>query len=680
MANRLASEKSPYLLQHAHNPVDWYPWGPEALETARREDKPILVSIGYSACHWCHVMERESFEDEAIARLMNDRFVSIKVDREERPDVDAIYMEAVQALTGQGGWPLNVFLTPDGRPFYGGTYFPPRPAPGMASWPQVLESVAEAYRQRKGDILHNAGVLTDYIERAQRLAQSSEIPAEDVLRRAYQLAAGQFDWRRGGFGDAPKFPQPLALELILRMWHRMDDDRARRFAELTARRMGEGGIFDQLGGGFHRYSVDSSWVVPHFEKMLYDNALLARHYLHLYQVSADPWYRSIVEQTLDYLLRDMRSPTSAFYSAEDADSEGEEGKYYVWTPEEIEQAVGAERAEIVCLRYGVTAGGNFEGKTILTASMSLADIAARLDRGLDWVEQALTEARRELLTARRARVPPGKDTKILTSWNALAIRALAEAGRALDRPDYLRAACAASDFILDTLRPEGRLLRSYRDGPSAISGFLEDYAYLAEALLTLYEAAFDPRYLHQARLLLDEAVERFWDADAGAFFDVAADAADLIVRPRGLFDNPIPSGNAAVSFALLRLRALTGDAKYDDQALSAFRAARDLMERAPLGFSYLLSALDFHLSAQVQIAIAGDPDAAATDALVRVVSGRYLPNAVLAVGTEGSSPLLEGRRELDGRATAYVCRHFACQMPVTDPGDLAEQLSASRGS
>ena len=675
MPNRLAREKSPYLLQHADNPVDWHPWGREALETAQREDKPILVSIGYSACHWCHVMEHESFEDEATARLMNEHFVNIKVDREERPDVDAIYMEAVQALGAQGGWPLNVFLTSDGRPFYGGTYFPPHPRPGMPSWPQVLESVADTYRQRRGDILQNARALTSYLEQAQLPQKSPEILSPDLLRAAYDQAVGQLDWEQGGFGGAPKFPQPLSLEFVLRMHRRLNDTRAREFVELTLQRMAAGGIFDQLGGGFHRYTVDGRWVVPHFEKMLYDNALLARIYLQAFQLTHDALYRRVVEETLDYLLRDMLSPEGGFYSAEDADSEGVEGKYYVWTPDELRQLLGPDRGQLVAWRYGVRPEGNFEGKTILTVAMPVEEITRRSGSPPEQVEHLLAHAREELLAARSRRIPPGKDTKILVSWNALAIRALAEAGRALNRPDYLAAAERAVRFLLDELRPGGRLVRSFRDGPSSIPAFLEDFSFLAEGLLSLFETTFEPGYLQQARELIDEMRRCFWDDRQDAFFDVASDADPLVVRPRAVFDNPIPSGNSAATFALLRLEALTGEAEYGRLALAAFRTARDLMSRAPLGLAYLLSALDFYLSPQMQIAIVGGPEEEDTQRMVRAVFDRYLPNAVVAVGEADSAPLLAGRARTDGRVTAYVCEHFACKLPVTGVDELAEQLS-----
>ncbi|MGI8968633.1 MAG: thioredoxin domain-containing protein, partial [Chloroflexota bacterium] len=485
MPNSLSGEKSPYLLQHAENPVDWHPWGNEALSLAQSLDKPILVSVGYSACHWCHVMAHESFEDATIAGFMNEHFVNIKVDREERPDVDAIYMEAVQAMSGQGGWPLNVFLTPDGLPFFGGTYFPPVAGRGIAAWPDVLAAIADAYRERRADLLHNAAILTRHIAQAQTRTGEAVALNPDLLRAALRAASHEFDHRSGGFGGAPKFPQPLGLDLILRLAHRFDDTEARDFVLFSLRHMQAGGIYDQLGGGFARYSVDGHWLVPHFEKMLYDNALLARTYLHAFQVSGDPLFRSVVEQTLDYMLRVLVAPDGAFFSSEDADSERVEGKFYVWTPDEFERVLGPKMAALASARYGVSPEGNFDGVNILIQARSLESVAAEMGQTYEDASRTLDQARLLLLAARSNRIRPGLDTKILTAWNGLAIQVLAEAGRALKQPRYLVAARRAADFILAALRPEGRLLRSYREGPSTIGAFLEDYAFLAEALVSL---------------------------------------------------------------------------------------------------------------------------------------------------------------------------------------------------
>jgi uncharacterized protein YyaL (SSP411 family) len=678
MPNRLEKETSPYLRQHAENPVDWYPWGPDALSRARSEGKAILVSIGYSACHWCHVMAHESFEDERTAALMNENFVNIKVDREERPDVDSIYMEAVQALTGSGGWPLNVFLTPDARPFFGGTYFPPRPRHGLPSWTQVLEGVAETFAGRQDDVLHNAEILTQFMIQAQRQGESDESLSSELLQEAHAAAARQFDMRTGGFGPAPKFPQPLGLEFVLRMSSRSRDAKPLEFLNLTLDRMADGGIYDQIGGGFHRYSVDDVWLVPHFEKMLYDNALLARTYTSAFVATGKARYREVAEETLDYLLRDLRSPEGAFYSAQDADSEGVEGRYYVWTLDELVAILGEEDARLVAQFHGVTTHGNFEGQTILTRASTVEGVSERVGLPFDEVAARLERARATLLKARESRITPGTDTKILAGWNALAIRSLAEAGRIFERPDYLEAAKHAMRFVLTALRPDGRLVRSYHEGAGEIGAFLEDYAFCTEALIALSMTAFDEEYLREARALAQEMIDRFWDDADGAFFDTSADSDDLVVRPRGLFDNPIPSGNSSAAFALLRLEALTGSAAYRERAVAVFRAARKLLPRAPLGVSYMLSALDFYLSTPTQVAIVGPKDSSATQALVRAVYERYLPNAVFAVGAPGSSPLLEDRQLRYGQPTAYVCEHFVCRLPVTTDLELGNQLDALR--
>ncbi len=676
MPNRLSGERSPYLQQHAHNPVDWYPYGPEAFARAVAEDKPVLISIGYSACHWCHVMERESFEDERTARLMNDLLVSIKVDREERPDVDAVYMEAVQGLTGQGGWPLNVFCTPQGEPFFGGTYFPPEPRHGMPSWPQVVASIARAYHTERQQVLQNAEAVTEYVRSAQQMPQSHELLTPEMIATAYAGLESQFDWTNGGFGGAPKFPQPLGLEFVLRQSGRRPG--ARDFAALSLQRMAAGGLYDHLGGGFHRYSVDATWTVPHFEKMLYDNALLASLYLHMFQIAGEEEYRDVATGTLDYLLRDLRSPQGAFYSAQDADSEGEEGRYYVWTPQELERVLGPEDAQLIALRFGVTARGNFEGATVLTLAMPVTEVARRVGSPPEAVHARLVEAQRRLLIARDQRVRPPLDSKVLVSWNALAIRALAQAGRVLRRSDYLDAAERAADFILTQMRPGGGLVRSWQGEASRIPAFLEDYSYLVEALVTLAETTGSAGRLDTARALAEAMVTVFWDDEQGAFFDSQVGVVDLIVRPRSFFDNPIPSGNSAATFGLLRLHALTGEDRYLTWAMPAFRSARGLMERAPLAVSYLLSALDFYLEGATQVGIVGDPADPKAQALADTVFRRYLPNAVVAIGPSDSQPLLNGRGLIEGSPAAYVCRHFACDLPVADPESLAAQLEGIR--
>ena len=642
MANRLADETSPYLLQHKDNPVAWEPWGEQALGRARDEDKPILVSIGYSSCHWCHVMERESFEDAGVAAYMNEHFVCIKVDREERPDVDAIYMEACQAMTGQGGWPLNVFCTPDQAPFYAGTYFPPSPVRGMPSWRQLLEAIVEAWTERREEIRDGAPRIVERLQGAALLQPSHEIldphmPAEAVagLRRA-------FDPRNGGFGVAPKFPQPSAIEFLLR---RGDTE----VSVTTLRSMASGGIYDQVGGGFARYSVDAQWLVPHFEKMLYDNALLARAYLHGWQVSGDALFRRVCEETLGWALREMRGPEGGFYSALDADSEGVEGKFYVWSLDELRAAAGDEAADW----FGATAEGNFEGANILT-------------RG-DGEPGRLDEWRATLYDVRKERGWPGLDDKRLCSWNALMISAFADAGAVLENADYLDAARKCADFVLTEMRDDqGRLLRSWKDGVGRLNAYLEDHAYVVEALLTLYEATWEPRWFNAARETADTMIERFADDERGGFFDTASDHEQLIVRRKSLEDNPIPAGNSSAAFGLLRLAALTGERDYEQRAVGVFRLLHEVAARHPQAFAHLLQAMDFHFASVKEVAIVG-PGA---EALARVVRARFRPHLVLAGGEPDGVPLMEGR-EAPG---AYVCENFTCRRPVTEPAELEELL------
>ena len=582
--NRLADETSPYLLQHAHNPVDWYPWGDEAFARARGEDKPVLLSVGYSACHWCHVMERESFENEDIAGLMNRLFVNIKVDREERPDVDQIYMQAVQSMTGRGGWPMTVFLTPDGTPFYGGTYFPPVDRHGMPGFPRLLESIAGAYRSRRGEVAESGRKLLEEMRQGEHLRRSDSALGEDVLRAAYQGLAGQFDERRGGLGQAPKFPQPMTWEFILRYGKRTGDPRALEMVRLTLDRMAAGGMYDQLGGGFHRYSVDDQWLVPHFEKMLYDNAQLASLYLHAWLATGDPTYRRVTEETLDYLLAEMRHPSGGFFSAQDADSEGVEGKFFVWSPDEISSVLGDDAMAEAVLRYwGVSDGPNFEGQSILFVPHAPDDVAAELGISADRLSELVARARQRLYAARDKRVHPGLDDKVLASWNGLALSAFAEAGRALGRPDYVAAAVDNGRFLTTSMMDDGRLMRSWKDGRARIKGYLEDYAMVGAGLVSLYEATFDRRWLDESRRLAEAALGLFWDAERDAFFDTGADHEALIVRPRNIFDNAVPSGASVAIDWLLRLALVLGEERYEARALEALRPMADLMTRYPVG-------------------------------------------------------------------------------------------------
>jgi len=691
--NRLIHETSPYLLQHAHNPVDWYPWGEEAFQKARSENKLILLSVGYSACHWCHVMERESFENKDIAAIMNQHFVSIKVDREERPDVDGIYMQAVQALTGQGGWPMTVFLTPNGRPFYGGTYFPPRDrrygGQVVPGFPRILLSMADAYENRREEVEEQANQIAEHLQqrsgspfRHKGTTPGGTVPLE-LLNTASKALAADFDPEHGGFGSAPKFPNTMSLELLLRIsLHRLGQITSKptrpelEIVETTLQHMANGGIYDQLGGGFHRYAVDTEWLVPHFEKMLYDNALLSRIYLHTYLVTNNPFYERIVEETLNYVIREMTSPEGGFYSTQDADSEGEEGKFFVWTPAEIEKALLPEDAPLFMQYYDVTSRGNFEGKNILHVEQDAQQVADDAHISLEELQASLQRSRKMLFKVREQRIRPGRDEKILTSWNGLMLRSFAEAGRYLNRPDYLNIAIANAEFLLRTVRPEGRLLRTYKDGRAHLKGYLEDYAFLADGLLALYEASFDPRWFAEARRLMDEAIQLFADEQNGGFFDTGSDHEALLSRPKEIMDNALPAGNSVATDVLLRLATFTGEDSYRQRAENYLHPLTDILIQHPQAFSHVLNALDFALSPVKEFAIMGDPHEADTRALLEVINNRYLPNSVLACAapndTEAAQvvPLLESRPLKDGKATAYVCQNFVCAAPVNRVEEL----------
>jgi uncharacterized protein YyaL (SSP411 family) len=617
--NRLAEETSPYLLQHADNPVDWYPWGEEALERARAEDKPILLSIGYAACHWCHVMEHESFEDEETARVMNERFVCVKVDREERPDVDAIYMDAVVALTGHGGWPLTAFLTPSGEPFLGGTYFPPEPRHGLPSFRQVLVAVSDAYRERRGDVVRQAEALTEAIARGAQARPSSDPLSERILLEAQQNLRAGFDPRWGGWGRAPKFPPASTLEFLLKRGER-------EMTEQTLDGMALGGMYDVAGGGFHRYSVDDRWLVPHFEKMLYDNALLASAYLHGWLVLGKPRYREIVEETLDYVVRELRVEGGGFASSQDADTEGVEGLTYTWTAEEGAPADLLEPFE--------------HGRSVIRGT---------LDR----------PTRARLKEIRDARPQPGLDDKVITSWNGLAIAALAEAGRRLDRRDWIDAAREAAELLA---REE--LVRSLRAGRGEILGFLDDYANLAHGLYELHVATGELRWLEQSHRLARRAVELFADEERGGFY---LERGGLVARSKPFDDHPLPSGNSMLAFVLLRLARIYGDDELERRAVGVFRLVRDALPKAPQAFGWALCALDLHFSPPRELALIGPPDAE----VVRAALAPFDPNAVWAFGPGDGVPLLDGKTLVDGRPAVYVCERFACRAPVTDPADLA---------
>jgi len=659
MPNRLATETSPYLLQHADNPVDWYPWGEEALEKARREDKPIFLSIGYAACHWCHVMAHESFEDPQTAALLNEYFVPIKVDREERPDLDAIYIQAVQMLTGSAGWPLSVFLTPDGHPFFGGTYFPPVPRYGMPAFRDVLRAVADAWENRRDEIRQGSIQIARAVQQQMAVYRSEGPLRTETLEEAVRQLEAAFDPVHGGWGGAPRFPQPMTLEFLLRR-HLAGDPRALPMVVRTLEAMALGGIYDQLGGGFHRYSVDDRWLVPHFEKMLYDNAQLARVYLHAWQVTGEPLFRAVAEETLDYIAREMTHPLGGFYATQDADSEGEEGKFYLWRPEEIRAVLGADADRFIAL-YGVTAGGNFEGKNILTFSGS-------------WEErQSLTPARRRLWEARRQRVHPARDEKVIVSWNGLALAAFAEAARALGREDYRRIAEQNADFLLTHLRrPDGRLWHVWKDGQARVEGFLDDYTHLVDGLLELYRTTFDPRW-YQAACELAGAMTAHFAAPLG-FYDTADDHEELVVRPRNLQDNAVPSGNGMAAWVLLRLAGLALTPEYEDRAREGLEEVQPLLARYPLAFGQWLIALDYALAGPREVAVVGNPDAEETRALLAAAEG-YRPHTILAAGPPGTPiPLLADRPMQGGRATAYVCRRGVCLEPTGDPDALRRLL------
>jgi uncharacterized protein len=695
--NRLLSSTSPYLRSHAHDPVDWYEWGSEALERAKREDRPILISVGYTACHWCHQVQIESFQDESTAALMNEHFVCIKVDREERPDIDSIYMSAVQAMTGSGGWPLHCWLLPDGRPFYGGTYFPPDEKAAryrMPSFKQVLRHLAEAYRTRRDELEHNSQELVQHIAqiaRSQAPAGAAIPTLEEVLAAASEGMAQGFDERNGGFGGAPKFPQPMSLEFLLRA-HLRGDAQALSMLTFTLQKMARGGMYDQLGGGFHRYSVDAFWLVPHFEKMLYDNALLARVYLETYQVTGEPFLRRIVEETLDYLVREMLHPNGGFYSTQDADSlpypgaeHGEEGAFFVWTPNELREILG-EDAVLFAHLYDVSVKGNFEGKSILNLPRTLEEVARITGASIERLQEVAAVGRKKLFTAREQRPKPFRDEKVLTAWNAMALRAFAAAAVVLERPDYLAVAQRNAEFLLQQMRTEqGRLVRNWIDGAAAGAGvpaFLEDYALLADGLLALHAVDGNWRWLHEALQLTDTLIELFWDDELGGFYDTAADHEQLVVRPRDVGDNATPSGNSVATEVLLRLAALSGNDSYREKAERVLGSLAPMMARFPSGFGRLLCAADLAASKVTELAIIGAADDQATRELVNVAVRSYRPHLVIARTNPArledaalALPLFQERTMINNQPTAFVCHGFVCQLPVTTGAALEEQFN-----
>jgi uncharacterized protein YyaL (SSP411 family) len=665
--NKLIHETSPYLLQHAHNPVEWNPWGPEALDQARSNDKPILLSIGYSACHWCHVMERESFENESIAAIMNRHFINIKVDREERPDLDQIYMNAVQLMTGSGGWPLTVFLLPTGEPFYGGTYFPPDDRYGRPGFGRLLETIADAYRTRRSEIAEN---VRQMVERLNQPGPRGGSAALDVaaLAAATQTLASRFDPREGGFGAAPKFPPAMPLDFLLRYDSRVKDSGALHMVELTLDKMAHGGMYDQVGGGFHRYSVDDRWLVPHFEKMLYDNALLARVYLDAWRVTGKPLYRRIVEETLDYIARDMRDSGGGFYSSEDADSEGVEGKFYVWTLDEFTRAAG-DSTGIVARFFDVTEHGNWEHHSIPNIWRA-PDVFAKLEGVTpDELSAKVEDARRKLFVARLDRVRPGRDDKMLTDWNGLTLRAFADGAAYLGRADYREIAEANARFIMKTMWNGERLLHSFKDGRARFNGYLDDYANFADGLLALYQLTFDAAWLRLAESVTETMIARFWDREGGGFFFTSSDHETLITRTKDLFDNAVPAGNSVAADVLLRLAALLQRNDYRSKAEAIFASVGDLPIQYPTGFGRLLAAMDFAVGPSREVAIAGGEEP-----FVSAFRKHYLPRTVIAAGAADGVPLLAGRDTITGQPTAYVCENLTCKLPVTDVGEFEKLL------
>ncbi len=668
--NRLIHETSPYLRQHAHNPVDWYPWGEEAFAKARAENKPILLSIGYSACHWCHVMERESFEDPATARLMNEHFVNIKVDREERPDIDQIYMSAVQVLTGHGGWPMTMFLRPDGQPFYGGTYFPPEDRHGLPSFQRLLQAIASAYRDKSEEIDKTADRLMQALQQMDSARPDGDQLDPTLVSEAAQALSRSYDETNGGIGQAPKFPNESVLDLFLRVYEASGQQRYLDMVLHTLRQMARGGLYDQIGGGFHRYSVDERWLVPHFEKMLYDNAQLVPLYLSAYQITRDPFFARIANETLGYVLREMHSPEGGFYSSQDADSEGIEGKYFVWKPDEVRTLLGEEKAEIVCRYWDISEHGNFEHANILHVTLEFEQLAKLFRREVAEIETIIAEAQGKMLAARETRVKPGRDEKVLTAWNGLMISAFARAAAVLDSSPYAAVARTAVAFVEEKLARGDRLLSVYKDGVAKLNGHLDDYAFFITALLDVYELLQEERYLDRAVELAESMIRHFQDPQSGGFYFTSDDHEQLIVRSKPAFDGSIPSGNSVACRALLRLYHLVEDTRYLKQAEQILHLYANPMRDQPFGFAHLLGALDFLTRQPKEVVILAPGGIDAATALLRPLRQTFVANQTMLVGdsSRGAPPknsLFEGKTLVDGKPTAYVCHRQTCSAPVT---------------
>jgi len=677
--NRLIKETSPYLLQHAHNPVDWYPWGEEALARSKKEDKPILLSIGYSSCHWCHVMEKESFENEAIAGVMNQRFINIKVDREERPDLDELYMNAVQVMTGSGGWPMTVFLTPELIPFHAGTYFPPEDRGGMPGLTKILMVVSDYYHSHRGEVEKMEAQLKNALQQITEIHPSQEGASDQALSKAFSAFESQFDPIYGGFGKAPKFPSSMTLSFLLRHWKSTGSSKALEMVEKTLEKMANGGIYDHLGGGFHRYSVDERWLIPHFEKMLYDNALLSRTYFEAHQATQKMRYRRVGEEILNYVLREMKGPEGGLYCTQDADSEGHEGKFYVWTRDEIKKVLGKEKGTPFCAYYGVATEGNFEGGTsVLNIASSLENISQLYGTPVEELGKLLEEGREKLYVEREKRVKPGRDEKILTSWNGLMISSFVDGFRVTGNDAYLTGAVGAADFILQEMKKEGHLMRVYNKGTSRVKGYSEDYAFFIQALIDLYEATFETGWLKEANDLNRRMIQQFWDERNGGLYFTGTENEPLITRSKNPYDNAIPSANSVAVFNLIRLGYLTGEESLRQKAEQILHLFHRFLEQHPSGFAQMLSGLSFFLGPQ-EIGIVGPKNNPKIKSMLRAIYLAYLPNRILSLRdpqdpAEGNwFPFLRGKGDQEA-PTAFVCKGFTCLPPVRNEKELKKAL------
>jgi uncharacterized protein YyaL (SSP411 family) len=679
--NRLIHETSPYLLQHAHNPVDWFPWGEDAFQKAQGENKPILLSIGYSACHWCHVMERESFENEKIAALMNELFVNIKVDREERPDLDEIYMSAVQMLTGRGGWPMTMFLTPERKPFYGGTYFPPEDRGGMPGFPRILMGVNQAFRERPMDVEKSVTQILSALQRMSESPQSDKTFSPAAIGAGAENVARAYDADNGGLGQAPKFPNAGVYELFLRHYHYSHSDRYLEMVTHTLTKMAQGGIYDHVGGGFHRYSVDAKWLVPHFEKMLYDNAQLVRIYAQAFAITKNPLFLNVVNESCDYIIREMLHPDGGFYSTQDADSEGEEGKFFVWTPDEINRVIGEDAGEVFGRIYDVSEHGNFEEKNILHPILTVEQASKYFRKDPAEIESLVAETKKKLFVEREKRIKPFRDEKFITAWNGLMLSGFAAAIKISPRPEYIEAAERTIKFMFAKMFRDGLLLHNYKDGQAKLLGYLDDYAFFAVGLLDVYEVLFDRALLERAIELCEIMLREFWDEKDGGFFYTGNSHESLISRAKPIFDASIPSGNAMATQLLLRLHHITGREDYRERAEKVLRAYYDAMESQPFGFAHLLCALNFYLAKPKEIVVIGDLQNSSTRKLLAGIHSLYIPNVTLQLTKPGEqlekiSPLLEGKTEIEGKPTVYVCHNYTCSAPVTNWSELKPLLES----